>query len=177
MLQSLPVLLTPAVRADAKIEHNMALTEVINALRRMENKVCDAAAEQMESSLARGSSVSLHVRNAGLDVSKVLNLTKALKHLANAPGAVPISSFSVSYNPGLGDSGTIALAQSLPYTLQEIGFVGCNMGDEGARALLEWARKTSSLRTICIEQNRFSAETRSLYQSYRQSNPGSTVIF
>lgn len=159
--------------ADSKI----ALVNLISSLRRIEKKVCDSAAQRIEKSLASGSSFNLHLRSAGLDLADAVNLAKALEMLSNSPDAARLSSFSVSYNDALGDHGTVAFAQALPRSVQEIGFVGCNMRDEGALALLKWAKQTSSLKMICIEQNNFSADTRLLYQQYKQGNPGATVYF
>ena len=160
-----------------KVDNKMGFAELISTLRGMEKKVCDTAAQTMETSLASDSVLSLHLRSAGLDLSDAKNLAKALRNLSANPESARLSSFSVSYNRGLGDPGTVALAQALPHTVRDIGFVRCNMGDEGALALLEWAKQTSSVKMICIEQNNFSADTRSLYQQYRQSNPAATVIF
>lgn len=160
-----------------EMDNNMGFAEVISTLRDMEKKVCDAAAQKMETSLAGNSALSLHLRNAGLDLSDAKDLAKALRNLSANPESARLSSFSVSYNRALGDAGTVALAQALPHTVRDIGFVGCNMGDKGALALLEWAKQSSSVKMICIEQNNFSADTRSLYQQYKQSNPAATVIF
>jgi hypothetical protein len=160
-----------------EMDNKMGFDELIRTLRSMEKKVCDAAAQKMETSLASNSALSLHLRSAGLDLSDAMNLAEALRILSDAPDSARLSSFSVSYNRELGDSGTVALAQALPHTVRDIGFVGRDMGDEGALALLEWAKKSSSVKMICIEQNNFSADTRSLYQQYSQSNPSATVIF
>ena len=155
----------------------MAFVDLINTLRGMEKQVCDTAAKSLEDSLASGSTVKLHLRSAGLDMSDAMKLAGALKNLSAVPDSTPISSFSVSYNHALGDVGTVALAKSLPLSVGEIGFVDCNFGDEGALALLNWAKQTSSLKMICIEQNDLSAHTRSLYKTYRRNNPSATVIF
>ena len=160
-----------------EMDNKMGFAELISTLRGMEKKVCDTAAQRMEISLAGDSALSLHLRSAGLDLSDAKNLAKALRNLSANPESVRLSSFSVSYNRALGDPGTVALAQVLPQTVRDIGFVGCDMGDEGALALLEWAKKSSSLKMICVEQNNFSADTRSLYQQYKQNNPAATVIF
>jgi hypothetical protein len=42
----------------------------------------------------------------------------------------------VSFNPGNGDAGATAIANALPMTLQELGMVGCDMGDQAGEFLL-----------------------------------------
>lgn len=163
--------------AGMRNDSGMALVDLVNTLRDMGNTVCDAAALRIEKSMDSGSNFSLHLRSAGLNFSDATSLAMALRGLANSADSALLSSFSVSYNRELSDLGTIALARSLPATVQEIGFVDCNFGDDGALALLEWAKQSSSLKMICIEQNNLSKEARLLYQSYTQSNPGATVFF
>lgn len=159
------------------MDKNRALNEFIATLRGMNNEVCDTAATSMEANLHRKSALNLHLRKARLNTSDALVLASALKRLSQNPDTTPISSFSVSYNRELGDVGTTAIAQSMPRTIQEIGFVDCNFGDEGALALLDWAEQSPSVNMICIEQNNLSANARSLYEKYRQNHPGATVIF
>jgi hypothetical protein len=42
----------------------------------------------------------------------------------------------VSFNPGNWDAGATAIANALPMTLQELGMVGCDMGDQAGETLL-----------------------------------------
>ena len=156
-------------------DNDMDLANLINTLRAMEKGVCDTAAENIERSMSSGASIYLHLRNAGLDLSDVQHLGEALKALSNS-NTKQISSFSVSYNDQLGDAGALALAQSLPHTLQEIGLVACNIHDEGGAALLQWAKQASSLKMICIEGNKFSKETRSRFSLLRQESPELAVF-
>ena len=43
-----------------EMDNNMGFAEVISTLRDMEKKVCDAAAQKMETSLAGNSALSMH---------------------------------------------------------------------------------------------------------------------
>ena len=63
---------------------------------------------------------------------------------------------SLSYNDAIGDTGAIAMAQSLPPTLHEVGLVNCGIGDAGGEALLRWAKNATGLRILCIEENNIS---------------------
>ena len=93
------------------------------------------------------------------------------------PGAGPhLRSFSASYNSDLTDAGVAALARISPNTMTELGFVGCGIGDTGGLALLDWARRASQPRMICIEQNDFSAELRHEFAKLRDYHAGLIVI-
>ena len=109
---------------------------LIDALRLIGKDVCIAAADKLESAQTADSPFSLHLRNAELHVSDAEILAKALLKFSSDSGQM-LRSFSVSYNPMLGDQGTVVLAQSLPQTVSEIGFVGCKIGDVGGKALLK----------------------------------------
>ena len=87
-----------------------------------------------------------------------------------------LRSFSVSYNPLLGDRGDAALARSLPQTVSEIGFVGCEIGDIGGEALLKWARQAPHLSMICVEENAFSRVTEKRFRELAQGNPALLVV-
>lgn len=160
----------------SRTDNDMDLANLINTLRAIDKAVCDTAAEVIEKALDTGSSLYLHLRNAELNPSDVLNLGEALRALSNND-TKPLLSFSVSYNSTLGDTGAIVLAQSLPHSLQEVGFVNCNIHDAGGVALLHWAKQNRNLKMICIEGNSFTTETQSLFRLFSQDNPELTVIF
>lgn len=149
---------------------NMGVSELAKALRAMENDVCNTAAHSLEKSHRSGASLNLHLRNAGLNLSKALALSETLKKHSNSSKS-PLRSFSVSYNQELGDSGVVALAKSLPRTLQEIGFVDCNVKDKGGEAILQWAYQASNLKMICIESNNLTHETLRLFNVFKQTRP------
>ena len=102
-----------------------ASTILINTLRSIGKEVCIAAADKLEAEEASKSPVSLHLRNAGLHVSDAEALAQALIGFSS-DNRQKLQSFSVSYNPFLGDHGASALARSLPQTVSEIGFVDCD---------------------------------------------------
>lgn len=58
----------------------------------------------------------------------------------------------------MGDLGTIALVENLPQSVVEMGLVGCGIGDEGGKALLNWMTQSPNLKMVCIENNDFSAD-------------------
>lgn len=155
--------------------HDTSMINLIKTLRAMNNTVCSSSADQIETGLSTGSAVNLHLRSAGLTPTTVLPLAKALKALP-ATGQQSINSFSVSYNDELGDAGMVIVAQALPNSIQDLGAVGCNMQDEGARVLLDWVRQAPNLSMICIEHNKLSAATKSGYNTFKTNNPGVTVI-
>ena len=154
---------------------NMGVNELTKALRAMENDVCNTAATNLENSHRTGASLYLHLRNAGLNISNALAIAEALRKHSNTTN-FPLLSFSVSYNRELGDTGVEALAKSLPRTLQEIGFVDCNIEDKGGEAILQWANQAPNLKMICIERNNLTKETLSLFNIFKQTNPEVTLF-
>ncbi len=148
---------------------------LIDALRSIGKDVCIAAADKLESAQTADEPFSLHLRNAELQASDAEILAKALVKLSSDNGQM-LRSFSVSYNPLLGDKGTEVLVQSLPQTVSEIGFVGCEIGDVGGKALLRWARQAPRLGVICVENNRFSEETKALFRELSNEKVGLLVV-
>lgn len=148
---------------------------LIKALRSIGKEATIALAQKLETVQTNSASCSLHLRSAGLDVSDADILANALLSLGsdNSP---TVGSFSVSYNPLLGDEGIIALANSLPQTVREIGFVGCNMSDMGAEALLTWAKQAPHLKMLCIEDNKLSPAAKQDFMDLRQKNSGLYVV-
>jgi Leucine-rich repeat (LRR) protein len=67
---------------------------------------------------------------------------------------------SLSYN-ALGDEGICLLFEKLPVNIEELGLVGCEIGDVGGRAIISWLKNAKKLRMLCIEDNNFSPEIRS----------------
>lgn len=102
--------------------------------------------------------MDLHFRDAGLTIKDLNSIIQTLQSVNN--DGSHLRSFSVSYNPALGDSGVISLLAALPLSVTEIGIVGCGLGDKSGQFLWEWARGHKSLRMICAEGNNFSAPMR-----------------
>jgi hypothetical protein len=152
-----------------------ASNNLINTLRSIGKEVCITAAEKLEAAQVLNPPFSLNLRNAGLHVSDAEVLAKALMRFSSGHGQM-LRSFSVSYNPLLGDKGTTALAQSLPQTVSEIGFVGCEIGDVGGEALLKWARQAPRLSMICVEENAFSQATERRFRELAKANSELLVV-
>lgn len=148
---------------------------LISALRAIGTDVCNAAARNLEAAEGSNAPFSLHLRNAGLTVSDAEVLAKALLRYPLENGRV-LRSFSVSYNPLLGDHGAAALAESLPQSVSEVGFVGCDIGDAGGEALLKWAGQAPSLSMICVEGNAFSQSTEMRFRDLARERAGLLVV-
>ena len=61
----------------------------------------------------------------------------------------------------------MTLANALPKTLTELGLVGCSIGDQGGKEILEWAKYAGGLRLICIEENNISEELRNQFRGLK----------
>lgn len=151
---------------------------LINALKAIGKEATLAAAKRLEAHTS-GAPFSLHLRNADLDASDANILASAMTNTGTNTRAdldADLRSFSVSFNPMLGDEGIIALAKSLPHSVREIGLVGCSMGDMGANALLAWAKQAPHLSMLCIEDNKLSTEAKQRFMDLRQQDTGLYIV-
>ena len=132
------------------------------------------ATDNLTQNAASSPSVNFHLRNAGFSADDV-------KLIANILGMTParelarLRSFSLSDNT-LGNEGAKVLAAALPKTLTELGLVGCAIGDQGGKAILEWAKYASGLQMVCIEDNRLSQGLRTQFGDLQNTSPGMSVF-
>ena len=152
-----------------------AAIKLAQALRSIGCDECSESAMRLETSLRNDGSISLHARRAGLSAADAMTISDTLQSLTYEQ-ASSLGSFSLSYNPLIGDEGALALARSLPDTLRELGLVGCEIKDTGDEAILRWASKSSYLRIICIEENQFSEHLKAQFRQLRQKNENLLVI-
>lgn len=138
------------------------------ALRLTGNEGCIAAAARLEATTIHVD-VRLHLRGVGLTASDAERIAGALSSLT-LEEAPSLTSLTLSYNEAIGDAGAVSLADALPRSLRELGLVGCQIGDTGGAALLEWTRRATRLRMLCIEGNRFSEEIRTRFGDLQQTN-------
>ena len=134
----------------------MSLAALTKALRETGHAVCIDAADRLERSLAPD--FNLHLRSAGLIPTDAAVIAEALAQFDQDSPC--LRSFSVSYNPTLGDVGVKVLLAALPATVNELGMVGCELSDDSGQTLLEWAKQADGLRMMCVEGNRYSEQMR-----------------
>ena len=65
-------------------------------------------------------------------------------------------SFGVSYNPDIGGLGDGKLLTALPNDTTELGFVGCNLGDNASTHIVAFIQRSKRLRMVCVEDSHFS---------------------
>jgi hypothetical protein len=148
---------------------------MIDALKAIGTNVTIAAAKKLESTFASNTPFSLHLRNAELSPADAETLAIALEKFIPKDRQV-LASFSVSYNASMGDDGAIALVKALPDTVNEIGFVGCAIGDKSGQELLKWAKNAPNLRVMCIENNKFSSALKAQIQELSTQKANLLVI-
>lgn len=151
------------------------VTTLAKALRSIGSPVCLAAADKLEASHEKRAQVSFHLRGAALTASDVLIIADALTSLP-AEASSALVSVSLSYNRALGDAGAIALAQSLPPTVREVGLVGCGIGDAGGEAVFHWATKAPGLRMLCIEENTLSEGMKLQFIELARKNAAVVIV-
>lgn len=140
---------------------------VTMSLRMCASDACFRKAAQLSRDAKPTGPISIELRSLDLTFEKAGYLATNFKNVPTADLA-RLRSFSMSYNP-LGSAGAITMAQMLPCSVQELGMVGCDIGEEGGEAILEWTKQASSLRMLCIEQNHFS---NALKAEFRNVFPG-----
>ncbi len=161
------------MRIDLK-NNNSIQTKVAAILREIANEKCLAKAEI----LTQTSSPihSLHLRDLALQPSDVTAIATCLKQ-ADESNEQFIQSISFSYNPLLGDSGAIALANNLPKSISELGLVNCGINDLGGLEILRWIKNSPQLRMICMEQNNFSDQLKLEFKKFSSKEDQTLVIY
>ncbi len=144
-------------------------------LRGIGKPVCVSVADSLATSKDLRSGFDLHLRNANLHDEDAQVLATGRRHL-DADRDTPLKSFSVSYNPGLGDAGATILAHVFPASMTELGLVGCSISDTGGRAILHWAKSAPNLQMICVEGNNFSAELKSQFKKLAAADRSTLVV-
>lgn len=157
------------------VDLQMGINILTKALRSTGNAVCLNAAQRLEASRVSKMEYDLHLRNAGLGASDAEIIARAIRQIYLNKGPA-LRSFSMSYNPGLTDSGVVALARAFPLTLTELGLVECAIGDRGGAALLRWSKQATELRMICVEGNGFSSSIRLGFTALAQERPNLLVV-
>lgn len=141
-------------------------------LRKIGSKACIEKARTLESSATP--MTSFNFRSLGLSLPAIISIAAILKREKDNEA---IASISFSYNRLLGDEGAIALAQSLPDSIREVGLVDCRIGEKGGTALLDWIKEAPNLKMICIEQNHFSDALRMAFRDVSKERPNTLVVF
>lgn len=149
---------------------------LISALRSTNNSVGNKAVEDLLSMNGDRTSYDLHLRRADFDQYEVKSIAEAIKTV-HENGGPSLRSFSMSYNPNLGDEGVLVLVENLPKTITEIGLVQSGIGDKGGDALIRWAADVEQLRWLCIEQNTFSNDMKTKLKKLGQERSGLLVEY
>ena len=151
------------------------LQTLIEALHRIHKPVFLSVAEQLGKRSSSVESFNLHLRSANLDSSDALVLANAFTTIQEQ-NDLPLYSFSVSYNPGIGTDGVQALLPSLPDGVSEIGMVGCQLRDDVGKLLIQFMARCRNLKMICVEGNLFSTSMRSQIASAGKKLEGCITI-
>jgi hypothetical protein len=146
--------------------HKIFQAKLVEILLACGTKACLAKAANLE--FVSNPLQSIHLRELGLaasDVVKIADLIHQSKDIGEG-----IKSFSLSYNNEIGDLGCMTLTSVLPKSIVELGLVDCGITDLGGVKLLEWAKKSSKLRMMCVEQNAFTDEMRKEFKHFSSEN-------
>ncbi len=154
-------------------EHRILQANLVDALRSCGTKACLAKANTLE--INRNPMRSIHLRSLDLKASEIAKIADIIGQ--SGESGKGIDSLSLSYNNGMGDEGCLALASNMPDSVSELGLVDCGITDAGGIKLLEWAKKATNLRMICIEQNNFSDQLKSEFQKFASDNSHLLFVF
>jgi hypothetical protein len=153
-------------------------SKLVEALGTSTNAAMLKEAERLQKGQRTGVSaahIDLHLRSAALEERDIALIAEVMRGLDDDEARF-LSSFSLSYNGGVGDEGAVRMANSLPVSLPELGLVGCAIGNRGGEALLGWLEQTTRMRMICIEGNQFSNTIAKGFRAVARNRPGLTVF-
>jgi len=148
------------------------LNKIAHILRKIDRLECLKKAKTLENDKSQTS--ILNLRNLGLKTIDILAITDVLEKDTNRNA---IKSISFSYNHLIRDVGAALIVKSLPPSICEIGLVGCGISDKGGTEILNWIKKSTHIRMICVEQNNFSDKLKMEFQVFKKDNPKITVVY
>jgi Ran GTPase-activating protein (RanGAP) involved in mRNA processing and transport len=118
--------------------------------------------------------IKLELRDAGLDVTHIKRLGEVFASLTNED-IYQLKTLSFSYN-NIGDMAVSYLSTSMPHNLRELGLVGCSITDTGGKELLKWLKKTSNLKLLCIENNKFKDGLKDQFRELAKEKKGLYLV-
>jgi hypothetical protein len=141
------------IRGNPKVESNFK-TKLLLCLRQINTKISLQVADKLE--VEDSHKIELELRDAHFGKGDIRIISNVLSTLSNQQD-YQITSFSLSYNE-ITDTDIKQLSVSMPSNLEQLGLVGCSISDTGAEYLLEWLKKSTQLKLLCIEDNNFNNE-------------------
>jgi hypothetical protein len=144
-----------------KLKTNFKI-KLLSCLKSIATKKCLQAAISIENDSSK--EIKLELRDAGLDLTQVKQLARVFASLTDED-MYQLKTLSFSYN-NLGDEAVSYLITSMPQNLSELGLVGCSITDTGGKELLGWLKKTSDLKLLCIENNKFTANLKTEFREW-----------
>jgi hypothetical protein len=148
---------------------------LIKTLRALKKPVCEKVADKLEKQVQNFSFYDLHIRNAMLNGSDAKKMSEALKWFHQSY-KLRLMSFSISYNPSIGQIGAVSILTSLPKDIEVLGMVACNLSDDTGQHLIEYMQKAKNLSMVCVEENNFSKNMKDKILNLRQQKTGCTII-
>jgi len=85
-------------------------------------------------------------------------------------------SFSMSYNPDIGDLGVGEVLNALPDNTTELGLVGCELDDNASTHIVEFVQRSKTLRMVCVEDNKFSTDAKIFIRGSTKHLPACVTI-
>ena len=85
-------------------------------------------------------------------------------------------SFSMSYNPDIGDLGIGEVLNALPDDTTELGLVGCELDDSASTHIVEFIQRSKTLQMVCVEDNKFSTDAKIFIRGSTKHLPACVTI-
>jgi hypothetical protein len=148
---------------------------LVDVLMQINNPVTKRVAGLLDYRLSKSNSYNLHLRGASLNTADAGLIAEALSKIHDNQH-FKLMSFSMSYNPDIGNLGVGKILNALPDNTTELGLVGCNLGDNASSHIVAFIQHSKTLRMVCAEDNHFSSSVKMLIRRSTKHLSGCVTI-
>jgi hypothetical protein len=148
---------------------------LFDVLMQINRPVTRLVANRLDHRLSASNSYNLHLRSASLTTDDAHLIANALRRM-HKNQHLRLMSFSMSYNPDIGDLGIGEVLNALPDDTTELGLVGCELDDSASTHIVEFIQRSKALRIVCVEDNKFSTDAKIFIRDSTKHLPACVTI-
>jgi len=133
--------------------------QLVDALMQVDTHVTRLVAHRLDKRLSASNDFNLHLRSASLNTDDARLIATALRRI-HKNQHLRLMSFSMSYNPDIGNLGIGEILNALPNDITELGLVGCELDDDASPDIVMFIQRSTTLKVVCLENNKFSNDAK-----------------